>query len=83
VFRVRQRDLTGKTRKAPVVQARHAAAYLLHEFLELPFKEIGTLLGGRDHSTIIHGYRTARTLLETHETFRNRVEKCRRDLGLL
>ncbi len=83
VFRVRQRDLTGKTRRAPVVRARHAAAYLLHEFLELPFKEIGSLLGGRDHSTVIHGYRTALSLLETDDTFRNRVEKCRRDLGLL
>ncbi len=83
VFRVRQRDLTGKTRRAPVAQARHAAAYLLHEFLELPFKEIGALLGGRDHSTIIHSYRTARTLVETDEIFRNRVERCRRSLGFL
>ncbi len=83
VFRVRQRDLVGKPRRAPVVRARHAAAYLLHEFLGLPFKEIGGLLGGRDHSTVIHGYRTARGLLETDETFRKRVEKCRRDLGLL
>ncbi len=83
VFRVRQRDLVGKTRRAPVVRARHAAAFLLHEFLELPFKEIGTHLGGRDHSTVIHGYRTARSLLETDETFRKRVEKCRRDLGFL
>ena len=31
--------------------------YLLREDAQLALKEIGHLLGGRDHSTVIHGLR--------------------------
>ena len=52
-FRVSSNDLLGPSRKKGIVQARHVAMYLLHEELGMRDTEIGRLIGGRDHSTII------------------------------
>ena len=53
-FRVSNDDLVGASRKKGIVRARHVAMYLLHEELGMKDTEIGRLLGGRDHSTIIN-----------------------------
>ncbi|MEK7573669.1 MAG: chromosomal replication initiator protein DnaA [Patescibacteria group bacterium] len=42
-------------RDASLVKARQIAMYILRSELGLSFMEIGNLLGGRDHSTIMHG----------------------------
>lgn len=47
--------ITGKSRSKQIVEARHVAMYLLREDAELALKQIGLLLGHRDHSTVIHG----------------------------
>ncbi len=47
--------LTGKSRAKPIAEARHVAMYLLREDADLALKQIGLLLGHRDHSTVIHG----------------------------
>lgn len=58
-------DLTGKSRKEHIVTARFVAAKLLRDqewqhsgYVRFSYPEIGTLLGGRDHSTIIHACET-------------------------
>ena len=38
-----------------MVKVRQVAMYLLRNELGLSFVEIGNLLGGRDHTTIMHG----------------------------
>lgn len=48
-------QLTGPARKRELVQARQIAMYLLRQLLELPYAGIGTLFGGRDHATVMHG----------------------------
>ena len=47
-------DIVGKLRRQQLVQARHVAMYLLREDCHLPLTEIGRLLGGRDHTTVLH-----------------------------
>jgi len=47
--------LTGKSRARPIAEARHTAMYLLREDAQLALKQVGLLLGHRDHSTVIHG----------------------------
>ena len=48
-------DLMAKNRTKKVALARQVAMYLLIYELELSPTQVGRLLGGRDHSTIIHG----------------------------
>ncbi len=47
-------ELTGASRKAPLIAARHTAMYLLYHELGIPYVQIGSIFGGRDHTTVIH-----------------------------
>jgi chromosomal replication initiator protein len=53
--------LTGQKRDKPSSTARQMAMYLLREELQCSWTQIGRELGGRDHSTILHGYQRMTT----------------------
>jgi len=53
-FNVKTGELCGTSRKKDLVQARHLTAYLLLTEIKLPLKEVGYLLGGKDHTSIMH-----------------------------
>ncbi|HRS23042.1 MAG TPA: chromosomal replication initiator protein DnaA [Candidatus Woesebacteria bacterium] len=53
-FNFKTGDICGSSRRKDLVAARHITAYLLITELHLPLKEVGYLLGGRDHTSIIH-----------------------------
>ena len=53
-FNIKTGDLCGSSRKKELVTARHITAYLLLTEIKLPLKEVGELLGGRDHTSIMH-----------------------------
>lgn len=54
-FNVKPTALKGEKRNASIVKARQVAMYILKYELHMTLNEIGNLLGGRDHTTIIHG----------------------------
>lgn len=54
-FNTRMADITGPRRNKELVLPRQFAMYLLYEECKLPYERIGDLLGGRDHTTIMHG----------------------------
>lgn len=49
--------LTGISRLSPVVKARHISAYLLKKHTKQSLPQIGRVLGGRDHTTILSACR--------------------------
>ena len=54
-FKVTREELLSKRRTRKVAQARQVAMYLLMYELEMSPTQVGRLLGGRDHATVIHG----------------------------
>lgn len=54
-YHVTQADLCGKTREHSIVWARQVAMYLLREETPISLPRIGQHLGGRDHTTVMHG----------------------------
>lgn len=50
-------QLCGDSRKAPIIAARHEAFYRLSVELGMSLPKIGRRLGGKDHSTVLHGIR--------------------------
>ncbi len=48
-------DLRGKQRDKHIVTPRQVAMYLMRQETEASLLEIGQALGGRDHSTVLHG----------------------------
>ena len=67
-FAISTEALAGKSRARPVAEARHTAMYLLREDGQLGLKQIGFLLGQRDHSTVIHGVQKVSHQLKTEPT---------------
>lgn len=54
-YGIKPTQLKGPKRDASLVKARQITMYLLKKELGLTFVEIGNLLGGRDHTTIMYG----------------------------
>jgi chromosomal replication initiator protein len=54
-YKVSKEQLLSKGRTKKVAQARQVAMYLLMYELEMSPTQVGRLLGGRDHATVIHG----------------------------
>lgn len=71
-------QLTGISRKRQITEPRQLLMYILRTELGLPLEKIGELLGGRDHTTIMHGVEKIGALLPKHESFRQDLTVIRR-----
>lgn len=54
-YQIKSTQLKGPKRDASLVRARQVCMYLLRKDLGITNVEVGHLLGGRDHTTIMHG----------------------------
>ncbi|MBU1256435.1 chromosomal replication initiator protein DnaA [Patescibacteria group bacterium] len=72
-FEFRNKDLTGKSRKADLVRARHIAMYLLREELGTQLAKVGDLFGGRDHTTVMHAVEKIKQAVDINQEVRNKV----------
>ena len=72
--------LTGDKREQPIALARQIAMYLIREETSSSLAEIGRLLGGRDHSTILHGYEKIATQIDLDSRLRNYILEIRESL---
>ena len=63
-YKIKQTQLKGVKRDAQFVRPRHVCMYLLKEDARLSLVEIGNLLGGRDHTTVMHGVDKMRLTVE-------------------
>ena len=74
-------DLTGSRRDAPTAHARQVAMYLLRNDSSLSLPEIGRNLGGRDHTTALHGCRKIERLIQLDDRLKNDIETIRAQLA--
>ena len=54
-FGIAVADLVNRGRSAPIALQRQIVMYLIREETGVSFPQIGQLLGGRDHTTVMHG----------------------------
>ncbi len=79
-FKVSLTEIRGRGRSKEIVLPRQVAMYLLREETGASLVEIGQLLGGRDHSTVMHGIARIEKGLETDSSLRTRVNALREQL---
>ncbi|MDT8435760.1 MAG: chromosomal replication initiator protein DnaA [Gemmatimonadota bacterium] len=80
-WRVTVEQLVSKRRNKPITVPRQVAMYLIKTMLDLPYTEIGSLFGGRDHSTVIHSVNKVEAEMASDPDFRSRVHAVRERLG--
>ncbi len=66
-----------KTRRREIVQARQVAMYLLREDFNISYPLIGSKMGGRDHTTVIHSHLKIKEDLKTNPSLLQEIEKIR------
>lgn len=75
-------DIIGGKRNAEIVIPRQIVMYLCREITDTSYKNIGILLGNRDHSTIISGDNKVREKLKKNDTkLKNNIETIRKKLS--
>lgn len=67
-------DLLSQRRSKEISYPRQVAMYLCRNMTETPLQEIGKAMGGRDHTTIIHGIEKITKDLENTPTLQNTVD---------
>ena len=73
-------QLRGKARDKQIVLPRQIAMYLMREETEAPLLRIGEALGGRDHSTILHGCEKIEREMGENDDFRRDINSLREQL---
>jgi chromosomal replication initiator protein len=68
-FGVSQQHVISKSRKRDYVQVRQVSMYLAQKYTKMPASRIGQLIGGRDHSTVIHSCSAIEQRLKLDKAF--------------
>lgn len=73
-FKVKQREILDKSRKADIVMVRQLAMFLAQKYTKLGQVQIGQGLGNRNHATVIHGVQQIERRMAEDREFRLRIE---------
>lgn len=70
-FNLTPADLKSSRRKKTIAQPRHIAMFLARKLTEMSYPELGKRFGGRDHTTVMHGYRKIEMDLKINTKLQN------------
>ncbi|MBQ7419996.1 MAG: chromosomal replication initiator protein DnaA [Prevotella sp.] len=68
-YHVSQQHVFSKSRKRDYVIVRQVSMYLAQKYTKMPASRIGQLIGGRDHSTVIHSCSAVEQRLKVDKSF--------------
>ena len=72
-FDYRNKDLLGTSRKADLVVARHIAMFLLRDTLNIQLEKVGEIMGGRDHTTVMHAVEKMKAEVNKNANVRKKI----------
>ena len=79
-FNLSPDQLQSKTRKREIVQARQIAMYFSKTMTKSSLASIGSLIGGKDHATVLHACKTVNNLMDTDKRFKGQIESIEKKL---
>lgn len=80
-FQISLDQMISKNRSNEIARPRQIAMYLCKTMTDIPLDSIGALLGGRDHSTIIHGIKKIGDEYDSNEQTRNLIETIKKKIN--
>lgn len=81
-YEIPMKLIKGEKRDKSIAQPRQILMYLLKKHTSMTLDEIASFLGGRDHTTIMHGVKKIETILPTNEKIQTDVSLLQTRLGL-
>lgn len=73
-------QITGRIRTNQIAMARHIAMYLIRTLLDMPFLKIGSLFGGKDHSTVMNAVSKVEKSLKVDNAIATAVQQLKQRL---
>ncbi|HYI62185.1 MAG TPA: chromosomal replication initiator protein DnaA [Acidimicrobiales bacterium] len=67
-------EITGKSRRRPLVTARQVAMYVIRELTDLSYPAIAREFGGRDHTTVMHAVSKIENLMAERKPIFHQVQ---------
>ena len=80
-YSVKTADIKGPRRNKELVIPRQITMYLIQELTKTPLVSIGEFLGGRDHTTIMHGVGKIEKDILNQDKMREDVINIRKELS--
>lgn len=74
-YSIGKRSLLGEGRTRPIARPRQLLMYLLRTHLNIPLEEVGRIVGGRDHTTVMHAVEKITQLATTDVQIREDMLK--------
>ena len=76
-FDISVEDICSSKRPAKIAEARMVAAYVLRKdrYLGLGLKHIGSILGGKDHTSVMHHVKRIGELIEIEPEFKEKIKE--------
>lgn len=79
-YQIKSTLLKGPKRDASLVKARQITMYLLYKELGLTYVEVGNLLGGRDHTTVMYGVEKMKKMIVENQTLSGEIMGIKKSL---
>lgn len=79
-YKVRPEDIRSKKRTKEITTPRHVAMYLIRVMTDYTLKDVGDIIGSRDHTTIKYGFEKVMTEINDRDDFRNTIETLKKKI---
>jgi chromosomal replication initiator protein len=81
-FELSHDKLLSNTKKREVAQARQIAMYLSKNHTKYSAVQIGTQIGGKDHTTVLYACKVVQNLIDTDKSFRKTMQNLEKKLRI-
>ena len=76
-YDIEENSIYEKTRRKEVVKPRQIIMFILREYYQISYPEIGKKIGGRDHTTVIHSCEKVRKDLKQNSELEEEISQVR------
>ena len=73
-YEITREDIVGKKRTKEIAAARHIAVYLIRKITDMSLPNIGKIIGGRDHTTVLSSNDLVEKKMRTDELYKYEIE---------
>lgn len=80
-YNITEALVKSRTRRQDIARPRQLIMYLADKYLKMSTTMIGRSIGGRDHSTVMHGIAQVKLYLKTNTDFSTEVQQIEREIA--
>ena len=81
-FNIRPEDIKGSNRSSKVAYPRQIAMYLIKEMTNTTLKQIGEIMGGKDHTTVMYGIKKIEDALQDDNDLNAAISSIKKNLTI-